>query len=250
MRPASLAILAVTLAFGSCDTKKTAAPPPAPNAAPAREAAPPKPAVPRAKREWVRPPSVPARAIAEGAWERAEASPSAEAWGDAATAYEAALPGCTDDCADTAYAVILARKNALAAEPAETLEPPPGDQPVPLPPRVAALVDALDVFAELAEPDDPDVAGVKFLAANVLNRWRQPDALARLEEVLREHRDHETAEYAANVLIDALVRAGRIDEVSALVEELLADAAFLAARPELRATLERLRAVIAEASSP
>jgi hypothetical protein len=188
---------------------------------------------------------MPERRVAEGAWARAEASPSVEAWTAAADAYEAELAGCTDDCADTAYAALLAHKNAFVAE---QVVPPPGDAPAPLPPRVQDYVDSLDAFVELADPADPDVAGVKFLAANVLNKWRQPDALARLEEVLREHRGHETSEYAANILLDALLRADRVAEVGALVDELLGDAAFLAGRPQLRETLERLRATIAEAT--
>jgi pentatricopeptide repeat protein len=231
---------------GSCDAKKAEERPSPteadPAAAPARTVPPPPARTPRA---WTRPLTPPRQAVTEGAWSRGETENTAESWGKAAEAYQVELASCTDGCADTAYVVVLARKNALLAEPLG--EPPPGDGPAPVPPALEAYVEALDAFVEIADPADPDVAGVKFLAASALARWRQPDALERLENVLREHRDHETAEYAANILLDALLRAGRVDEVSALVEELLADAAFLASRPELRQTLERLRAVIAEA---
>ena len=236
---------AIVLVLAACDSKKPA-PAPAANgdtaSAPARTA--PRVAPPRAPRAWTRPLAPPRHAVTDGAWDRAETEQTADAWAKAADTYQAELATCAEGCADTAYVVVLARKNALLAEP---LEPPPGDEPVAVPPAVEALVEALDAFVEIADPSDPDVAGVKFLAGNALHKWRQPDALARLEEVLREHRDHETAEYAANILLDALLRAGRVDEVSALVEELLADGAFLASRRELRQTLERLRAVIAEA---
>jgi pentatricopeptide repeat protein len=235
MRPIAFVILALAAA---CDARGAAPPPPA---APARSQPP--PAAPRARREWTRPAHLAVLPASEGAWARAEREQSAEAWRAAARAYEGELARCAD-CVDAAYAVVLARKNVLLAEP---VEPPPGDQPAPLPPRLQAYVDALDAFVDLADPADPDLAGMKFLAASALSKWRQPDALARLEEVLREHRDHETAEYAANLLIDALLRAGRVDEVSALVDELLGDDAFLASRPALRQTLERLRAVIAAA---
>jgi hypothetical protein len=60
--------------------------------------------------------------------------------------------------------------------------------------------------------------------------------------VLRDHRDHETAEYSANIALDLLLRTGRIAEAKALVDELLADPAFLARHPDLRETLERLSA--------
>jgi pentatricopeptide repeat protein len=241
MRPAAFAIV---LGLAACEGKKPAPAPAAKGeaaAAPARTAP---PAAPRPPRAWTRPVTPPRQAVTEGAWSRGEAENTAEAWGKAAEAYEAELATCAEGCADTAYTIVLARKNALLAEP---IEPPPGEEPVPVPPAVEALVEALDAFVAIADPADPDVAGLKFLAGNALAKWRQPDALARLEEVLREHRDHETAEYAANVLLDALLRAGRVDEVSALVEELIADDAFLASRPALRQTLERLRAVIAEA---
>ena len=99
----------------------------------------------------------------------------------------------------------------------------------------------MDAFVAASEPTDPDHVGAKFLAGNLLRRWRQPDALARLEEVLRAHRDHETAEYAANILLDQLLRQGRVAEVQALVAELLADTAFLAGKDELRATLLRIQ---------
>jgi hypothetical protein len=97
----------------------------------------------------------------------------------------------------------------------------------------------------MADPADPDVPGLKFLSANMLHKWRQPDALARLEALLREHRGDETAEYATNILLDALLRAGRVAEVTALVDELLGDSAFMAGKDALRQTLEKIRALTA-----
>nr|MBA3540862.1 hypothetical protein [Deltaproteobacteria bacterium] len=119
---------------------------------------------------------------------------------------------------------------------------PPGDDPVAMPPRAQAVVEALDRYVALADADDPDVGGMKFLAGNALARYRQPEALPRLEEVVRAHRDHETAEYAVNILLDVLLRQNRIAEAKILVDDLLADAAFLVGRDELRKTLEDLRA--------
>jgi pentatricopeptide repeat protein len=202
--------------------------------APVRAAAP-------ARRTWTRPPR-PVSRVAEAVWARAEAANSAAAWDDAAELYLEERAGCTDDCGDAAYAVVLARTNALAAEHPE---PPSTDTPVDLPPRARAVVDAIDDYIEQADAADPELPALSFLAANMLARWNHPDALVRLEAILREYRGDETAEYAANILLDALVRAGRIGEVRALVDELLADEAFLAGKDALRATLERLRAVIA-----
>jgi len=109
--------------------------------------------------------------------------------------------------------VVLARKTALGSKP---IEPPHGEGPIPIPPRVRALVDALDEYVKMAQPSDPDVVDMSFLAANALSRWRQPDAIERLEALLRDHRNAPSAEYAANILSDALIRSERIVEVDRL----------------------------------
>jgi hypothetical protein len=193
-----------------------------------------------ARRNWAPPP-----APSLPAWSAAEVAKTTEGWNRAADAYARAREGCVDDCLDAAYAVVLARKNALGADP---IQPPQPDEAPPLPPRVKALVDALDDYVKIAPPSDPDVVDMKFLAANALNRWHQDDAVARLEELLREHRDDPVAEYAANMLLDALVRANRIEELKGWVTELLADSTFLAGKDELRTTLEAVRARIAPGS--
>jgi hypothetical protein len=188
------------------------------------------------------PPSTPASA---DAWTRAATAETPEAWDAAAEASEREREGCAVDCLEPAYAAVLARKNALMAQP---IEPPAGDDSLDMPPRIKAVVDALDAYMSMAPADDPDLAGMKFLAAHATTKWRQPDAIARLEALLREHRDDPSAEYAANLLLDLLARAERIDDLRAWTEELIADAGFLADKPALRATLERLREMLA--SSP
>lgn len=186
------------------------------------------------------PPRLPLSAVT---WKAAEAAQTPASWDATAEAYELELSTCTDDCVETAYAIALARRNAMQKE---DLAPPPGEEPVALSPRAQATVDALDQFAALY-PDDPDAAGCKFVAANILRRHHQPDALARLEALLRENRMDETAEYAANILLDALATQGRMAEVRALVDNLLADDAFMAGKDELRQTLERIRSLMAQA---
>src|SRR5690606_11259103 len=71
-------------------------------------------------------------------WAFAETRNTVEAWQTAAATFEAQLASCTADCADTAWSVMLARRNALKAEP---IPPPPDDAPPgPLPERVQAMV--------------------------------------------------------------------------------------------------------------
>jgi hypothetical protein len=140
---------------------------------------------------------------------------------------------------ERALATVMERKAALRAQPAE---PPPGADPVHPPARVLEFVDALDDYVQVAEPSDPDRPKMKFLAAATLSHWRQPDAIPRLEEILRGDRSDETVEYAANLLLDNLNRNGRYDDMGAWIDDLLADRAFLAGKDDLRETLERLHA--------
>lgn len=235
MRRLSVVVVVVGVALLAGCKERRAEPPVAPAA---KAVAAPTPARRGAPRTWTRPPTPPALPRAATAWTAAETANTAEAWDAAAAAYEQVRDACEKGCPDDAYAALLARRNAMRTEAAE---PPPGDAPVPLPPRVEAAVAAMDAFVAAAAPDDPDAIGAKFIAGNLLRRWRQPDGLVRLEEVLRAHRDHETAEYAANILLEQLLRQGRVAEVQALVAELLADAAFLAGKDELRATLLRIQ---------
>ncbi len=129
-------------------------------------------------------------------------------------------------------AVVIERKTALEAQPAD-------------PARATAFVAALDDFVRLAEPTDPELPKMRFLAAATQNRWHRPDALPRLEAILRGDRGDETVEYAANMLLDDLNRSGRYDEMAAWVDELLADGGFMAGKDELCGTLERLDVALA-----
>jgi hypothetical protein len=59
------------------------------------------------------------------------------------------------------------------------------------------------------------------------------DAIARLEDLLRTHRNEPSAEYVANMLLDALARANRIPELKQWLKNLLADSTFLAGKGAL-----------------
>jgi hypothetical protein len=187
------------------------------------------------------PPSLPATQFTLSYAERAN---TPTAWTSVADAYAQDLSRCTTDCRDLAYEVLLARKQAVKAA---NLPKPEGDEwtPVPVPAEVQAVIDATDAFVAMLDPTDDDVAGLQFLSAASLWRYRRDEALPRLEALLREHRDDATAEYAANQLIDALMRAGKLAELRAWAAELAADETFLANKPELRATLERVVALLA-----
>lgn len=190
-----------------------------------------------------RPPTLPAAAFT---WAVAEASNSADVWTSVADSLAAELATCTTDCREAAYEVVLARNNAVAvASP----PPPHSDDwtPVPLPPEVEVAIAAQDAYAASLPPTDDEVAPMQFLSAAALWRYQQDAAIPRLEALLREHRDDETAEYAANQLLDALMRAGRIADLHAWAAELSADETFLADKPDLRETLAQVVATLASA---
>ncbi len=216
--------LAFALCFVSCAScDRCHGPPPKPKPAPAPASA------HVAARPRVRPSLL---------WSTAVAHNTPQAWDAAAAAYASERKTCTDDCVDRAFAVVLARRNALAAA---QLAPPQGEDKPPLPPQVRALVDAVDDYVAIAPPDDPTVVENKFVAASALYRWHSDEALERFEELLRIHRYDELAEYAANMLLDQLIRTNNIEQMKYWVYELLGDARFMAGKDELRRTLEALR---------
>jgi len=183
-----------------------------------------------------------ARDRAVQAWKDAEQAATAERWDEAAERYGDVVKDCTApslECRDVAYKAALARGHAARLEgiPKPTL----AGSPIPMPARTQAVADAADRFIELAGPDDPEVPGMRFLAAASYSRYGWDDtALPRFEAVLRSHPTHDVAEYAANLLLDTLNRAQRYDELRLWTKVLLADEALLAAKPQLRALLQRL----------
>lgn len=60
-------------------------------------------------------------------------------------------------------------------------------------------------------------------------------------EILAKHRKHETAEYAAHLLLDTYNRLAKYDELVALAERLRADTQFLADKPDLAELVKRIR---------
>ncbi len=200
MRLLSILFLAALAACGRCENEKATRAEVKPVAAPSAKPV---------RRNWA-PPSAPALPVLASAWSAAEASNTASAWDAVADAYERERARCVDDCLDDQYGVVLARKNAVAADPPAK----PGlDERPALPPRVKALVAALDDYVKIAPADDPDVFDMKFLAANAQSNWHQPDAIARLEQLLRGDRSAPAAEYVANILLDALLRADRMQDL-------------------------------------
>lgn len=175
----------------------------------------------------------------------AESENTATAWTAVADGYDQQLATCTTDCRDLAYQAVLARKQAVKAA---NVKPPPHSEDwttVPLPAEVRAAIDATDRCAAMLDPSDDELAPMKFLSASSLYQYRQDDAIARLEEILRDYRYGPTAEYAANQLLDALMRQNNTDKLRTWVADLSADETFLADKPQLRATLQQIQQALA-----
>ncbi len=152
---------------------------------------------------------------------------------------------------DAAYAAILAWKNALAVDPRVAKDATIDRDfdrvptPKPLDARDQALVHAIDAYLTLAPPPD-EAASAKFLRANVLRRRDHLDkAIAGFLDILEHHRDHEVAEYAANLVFDSYNRLQRHDDMVIFAMKLRADRKFLATRPELAETTRRILMVAA-----
>lgn len=175
----------------------------------------------------------------------AESENTSAAWSAVADGYDQQLATCTTDCRDLAYQAVIARKQAVKAA---NLKPPEHSEDwttVPMPAEVRAAIEATDRCAAMLDPSDDELAPMKFLSASSLYHYRQDDAIARLEEILRDYRYGPTAEYAANQLLDALMRMNRTDDLRKWMTELSADETFLADKPQLRATLQQIQQALA-----
>jgi hypothetical protein len=209
--------------------------------APASQQPPTRSSMPAASGAPRRTPTLPEQPVSVADAERID---TPAAWSSVATSLAAKLDACTRDCKDLAHDLVQSSSKAVRALPT----PPHSDDEwtaLPVPAEVDVFVARVDRYVQMLEPTDHDTAPMKFFAGSALWRYGQDASLARFEEVLRAHRNTEVAEYAANMLLDALMRAGRTDELRDWVRELVADHAFLADKPDLQATLTRLSTLLA-----
>jgi hypothetical protein len=214
--------------------------------------------------KYKRPPSQAATSQAmidaEAAWAAADALADARAeaaaWEVAAEAFLAVAEdpkAAAAERKEAAYAAVLAWKNALNVDPRVKTPGAVDDgrwdrvpEPTPLSPQEERLLRAFDVYLALGAFADPDeVPGIVFLRGNILRRHhRYTEAEPWFQTIIDDHPRHETAEYAANALLDMYILGARYDELAALAARLHADTAFLAGRADLAERLEDLLARI------
>lgn len=184
--------------------------------------------------------------LAELLWTRAEQSKAPVAWENAALAFtDAARTGKLVPKLEkeALYASVLAWKNALASDPAVKSLVVSGTAPTAIPAREAKMIASLELYISMSkDPTDPEIAGIKFLEANIYRRSNRFDeAIPMFRDILEHHSGEEVAESAANLALDALNRLGRFTEMLVLVDELLAMPGFLVGKEDLHDTLIKIK---------
>jgi hypothetical protein len=106
------------------------------------------------------------------AWYAAEESNLPDAWDRAAVAYELELSHCVEKCRRDAFRIVLARRYAMNAT---WSPPPPGTDPVEMPTRVTAVLEAIDQYIAIA-PNAPDAMRSEVVRSDILTAYRQPGA--------------------------------------------------------------------------
>jgi tetratricopeptide (TPR) repeat protein len=173
-------------------------------------------------------------------------------WEDAANAFtrvvetgklSAKLIQISADAAMQAWMKALAvTPHPDPADPASLAEATDGTPPVPraLPEPQRKLLAAYDVYlSHVRDSNDDERVAVAFLKANLLRRFDHlADAIPLFEDIVAKHPDHETAEYAAQLVLDSDNRLGREAAMLAFARGLAP--AFLAAHPAVQVTVARL----------
>lgn len=150
---------------------------------------------------------------------------------------------------ESAYAAVLGWKNALNVDPRvreqADLDKPTDTKaaPLPIPEREQKMLAAFDIYINyIKDPKDDELVGMKFLKANIYRRYNHYDqAIPIFMDILDHHKQHETAEYSANLLLDIYNNQKEFDKMLALVDKLDGDAKFLEGKDDLKATLARLK---------
>lgn len=197
---------------------------------------------------------------AELLWARAESEKNprlqTELWENAAVAFTDVVKiGKVDQklMKESAYAAVLGWKNALNVDPRikeqadkvgdidKEYDKVPAAKPIPE--REQKMLAAFDVYINyIKDPKDDDLVGMKFLKANIYRRYNHFDeAIPIFQDILDHHRQHETAEYSANLLLDTYNRLQRYEDMLTLVDKLDADKKFLEGKEELNAVLGKIK---------
>lgn len=194
-------------------------------------------------------------------WQRAEYEKNprlaTDRWERAAIAFTDVVEGGTLKgklLKEAAYAAVLGWKNALAVDPttrapktviSDKTENAPIPKPKPIGEREQKMISAFDVYIKyIKDPSDDELVMMKFLKARIFWRYdRLDESMPLFYDIVEKHPDHETAGWAANILLDNLNRLKKYSELTKLAKTLLANKKFMADKEELGETLGDIVAV-------
>ncbi|HEX8111037.1 MAG TPA: tetratricopeptide repeat protein [Kofleriaceae bacterium] len=193
---------------------------------------------------------------AELLWSRAEAEKNprlqTEEWENAALAFtDVVKHGKVSPrlMKESAYAAVLGWKNALNVDP-RVKEQADLDKkndttaaPQPIPEREQKMLAAFDIYITyVKDPKDDDLVGMKFLKANTYRRYNHYDeAIPMFLDIIEHHKQHETAEFSANLLLDIYNNKKDYRAMLALVDKLDGDPKFLEGKDTLKDVLAKLK---------
>ena len=177
---------------------------------------------------------------AERAWAVAEKEPDATKsvalWEAAAAAFDRAVPGAGAHQRSAAEAAVLAWKNAIGRDAITR-------KPTTTAARDDGLLRSLEVYIPLAPATE--LPSLLFTRGHIFyKRDRFDEAVPIFEDLVTRFPADDTAEYAANMLLDALVRQRDFDRMIGWVARMRAMPKLTAKRPELVETLGRLHVQI------
>ncbi|MBL4636221.1 MAG: tetratricopeptide repeat protein, partial [Kofleriaceae bacterium] len=194
-------------------------------------------------------------------WQRAEYEKNprkaTDRWERAAIAFTDVVEGGTLKgklLKEAAFAAVLGWKNALAVDPRTkapktVISTKPGKVDVPKPKpigeRELKMIAAFDVYIKyIKDPSDDELVMMKFLKARIFWRAdRLDDSMPLFYDIVEKHPEHETAGWAANILLDNLNRLQKYAELTKLAKSMLANKKFMEDKDELKDTLGGIVAV-------
>jgi tetratricopeptide (TPR) repeat protein len=150
---------------------------------------------------------------------------------------------------ESAYASVLGWKNALNVDPRVKVQADMDKvndtkaAPQPIPEREQKMLAAFDIYINyVKDPKDDDLVGMKFLKANTYRRYNHYDkAIPLFLDIIEKHPQHETAEFAANLLLDIYNNQKDYKALLALVDKLDGNPKFLEGKDSLKEVLAKIK---------
>ncbi len=152
---------------------------------------------------------------------------------------------------ESAYASVLAWKNALRVDPRTDVAPPDTETTVsaipkkkPIPKRQQKMLEAFDVYITyVKDPEDEELVSMKFLKARLYWRYNHFDkATPMFEDLATNHLDHETGEWSVNILLHTYNQTQQYDKLVATAKRLKKRKQWLAEHDEVEGRLDTILA--------